>query len=296
MKLKTKPRSGYASNKVTKAPNWHGLVAWDLLLNNLTTGLFLVEALGDLVKPLIFAPLGKVAYPLALLLLLADLACLVFDLGNPLRFHHMLRVFKPTSPMSLGTWSLTAYSLPLTVLAVIDIAVAFHLLPEGSSFVYWIREACLIGGLIPALGSAVYKGVLFSTSSQPAWKDSRWLGGYLVNSPFVLGAAELLVIARLINQDRAASLLRPSLVILLVLHLIPLTRVIGEFRDGFERTHSRGQRMTIGAIALGLGWLVPLILILTTSGLLSTILVMALLVSGSLMIRWTIVMIPHRIE
>ena len=30
------------------------------------------------------------------------------DLGRPERFHHMLRVAKPTSPMSVGTWILTA--------------------------------------------------------------------------------------------------------------------------------------------------------------------------------------------
>ena len=57
------------------------------------------------------------------MLLLIDLALLVLDLGDPLRFHHMLRVFKPSSPMSLGTWSLTIYSLPLTVI------VATELLP-----------------------------------------------------------------------------------------------------------------------------------------------------------------------
>src|SRR5438067_2434019 len=30
---------GYAAGPVTKAPDWHALVAWDLLFNNLTTGL-----------------------------------------------------------------------------------------------------------------------------------------------------------------------------------------------------------------------------------------------------------------
>ena len=32
-----------------------------------------------------------------------DLLFLVLDLGDPLRFHYMLRVFKPSAPMSLGT-------------------------------------------------------------------------------------------------------------------------------------------------------------------------------------------------
>ena len=45
---------GYAAGPVTKAPNWHTLVAWDMLLNNLTTGLFLVAALGELAAPAAF--------------------------------------------------------------------------------------------------------------------------------------------------------------------------------------------------------------------------------------------------
>ena len=35
---------------------------------------------------------------------------LVADLGRPERFHHMLRVAKPTSPMSVGTWILAPYA------------------------------------------------------------------------------------------------------------------------------------------------------------------------------------------
>ena len=33
-------------------------------------------------------------------------------------------------------------------------------------------------GLVPAFASAVYKGVLFSTTAQPIWKDARWLGAF----------------------------------------------------------------------------------------------------------------------
>ena len=39
--------AGYSARSATKAPDWHGLVVWDLLLNNLATGLFLVAALGE---------------------------------------------------------------------------------------------------------------------------------------------------------------------------------------------------------------------------------------------------------
>src|SRR3954452_5717201 len=115
--MHTAPRSaGYADREVTQPPNWHGLVVADVFLNAVATGLFLVAAVGELARPDLFAPVVVWAYPVALVLLLADLSCLVLDLGDPLRFHHMLRVFKPSWPMSLGTWCLTAYSLPLALL------------------------------------------------------------------------------------------------------------------------------------------------------------------------------------
>ena len=37
---------------------------------------------------------------------------LIADLGRPRRFLNMLRVFKPTSPMSVGTWVVSASGAP----------------------------------------------------------------------------------------------------------------------------------------------------------------------------------------
>src|SRR6202451_2036738 len=110
-------QSGYANAPVTKAPGCHGTIAWDALFNGMATGLFMAAAVSELAAPAIFTPVAKVAYPVALVLLLVDLGLLVLDLGDPLRFHHMLRTFKPSSPMSLGTWCLTIFSLPLTAAA-----------------------------------------------------------------------------------------------------------------------------------------------------------------------------------
>ena len=107
---------GYAGHPSVKAPNWHGLVVADVLFNNLATGIFMAAALGDLTAPALFAATTRIAYPAALALLVADLICLVLDLGDPFRFHHMLRVFKVRSPMSVGTWSLVAFSVPVAVL------------------------------------------------------------------------------------------------------------------------------------------------------------------------------------
>lgn len=112
---------GYGQGAALKAPAWHGLVVWDMLLNGLTTGLFLVAALCELALHRTFAPVASSAYPVALVFLAADLLLLTLDLGDSWRFHHMLRVFKPGSPMSVGVWSLTFYSLPLTIAAALSL-------------------------------------------------------------------------------------------------------------------------------------------------------------------------------
>ena len=202
--------TSHATAPVTKAPEWHGIIAFDALLNGMSTGLFLTAAIGDLAAPAIFAPVSKVAYVIAFVFLLIDLVCLVLDLGDPTRFHHMLRVFKPTSPMSLGTWCLTIYSLPLT--AVVGLVAWSYF---GIELV-WARKLAVVVGLLPAFGSAAYKGVLLSTNSQPGWKDARWLGGYLTNSALMLGTAELLVLSVLVGEEPAAAVLRVALVAMLV--------------------------------------------------------------------------------
>jgi hypothetical protein len=279
--------AGYAAGPVTKAPDWHGLVAWDMLFNNLTTGLFLVAALAELTAPEVITPVARVAYPLALALLLADLACLVLDLGDPLRFHHMLRVFKPTSPMSLGTWCLTIYSLPLTV------AAALSLWPADVPALEWARKAAVVLGLLPALGSAVYKGVLLSTNAQPGWRDARWLGGYLTNSALLLGCAEMLVLAALLGQEKAGALLRPALELLLVLNLIPLGLVIRNLFPTLSRICTPGQLGLLAALGVGVGTLVPLALLTVGGSCLHVLAAGLLLLLGTMTLRFVIVRLPH---
>jgi polysulfide reductase-like protein len=278
--------TGYAGRPVTKAPNWHSLVTLDILFNNLTTGLFLVAALGELVAPGNFRALAAAAYPVALLLLTADLICLVLDLGDPLRFHHMLRVWKPSSPMSLGTWCLTAYAVPLTVLTVMS------LLPAGSAWFEGTRRLTLVVGLVPALGAAVYKGVLFSTTAQPGWRDARWLGGYLANSALVLGAAELLLLATVMGQPKAVVQLRLALMLLLLLNLVLLGLLLADLRAQLSRAHGHRALAVIGVLVVLVGLLLPLWLLALGTPLEMTGAVLFILL-GAAAVRSEIVRLPH---
>jgi hypothetical protein len=284
---------GYLTQDVTKVPGWHDLVAWDLLFNNLTTGLFLFAAVGELAAPGLLGPVARAAYPVALVLLLTDLMMLVLDLGDPLRFHHMLRVFKPSSPMSLGTWSLTIYSLPLTLIVAIEAAQALGLLPSGSIALEWVRRSAVVFGLLPAFGSVAYKGVLFSTSSQPGWKDARWLGGWMANSALMLGCAELLTVSVLTGHARAAATLRTVAAMLLLLNLIPTGLLFLELRETLSRIYRDQQVHLAVVLTVAVGTLIPLFLLLVGDGAPWILGAMLFILAGNLAIRSLFLKIPH---
>jgi formate-dependent nitrite reductase membrane component NrfD len=88
---------------------------------------------------------------------------LVKDLGRPARFVNMLRVFKPTSPMSVGTWILSAY-------APLNYAVTASTVTGRAP-----RAGRLAGAGAGILGSAVssYTAALIANTAVPAWHEGR---------------------------------------------------------------------------------------------------------------------------
>jgi len=281
------PESGYANMPVTKVPGWYGTIAWDALLNGMATGLFMAAAISELGAPAVFTAVAKVAYPVALVLLLVDLGLLVLDLGDPLRFHHMLRVFKPGSPMSVGTWCLTIFSLPLTA------AAGLSVLAELGIDFEWARILAVVVGLLPGFGSAAYKGVLLSTNAQPGWKDARWMGAYLTNSAVLMGCGELLGLSTLMGQTQATGILRTAFIVLLVLNMIPLGLLFANLQPTHARLYTWEQQWRVGVFIFAAGTLIPLGLTLLNGGLLFIFGAVIFLLLGSWIIRFVFVKIPH---
>jgi formate-dependent nitrite reductase membrane component NrfD len=104
----------------------------------------------------------------------ASLAALVHDLGRPARFLNMLRVAKPTSPMSVGTWILAAFGPMIGVAAV---AEGRALLPERLRPVRRTLELAErpAGLAAAALGPAVasYTAVLLTDTATPTWHGAQ---------------------------------------------------------------------------------------------------------------------------
>jgi formate-dependent nitrite reductase membrane component NrfD len=110
--------------------------------------------------------------------------CLIHDLGRPERFYMMLRVAKPTSPMSMGTWLVTMYGPSAGLAAAGEIA---DVLPLPAAVKRLLRASAGPAGwaaaaLAPLL--ATYTGVLIADTATPAWKEA----GGTITAAFAAGA------------------------------------------------------------------------------------------------------------
>jgi len=99
--------TSYYGHPIIKAPVWKWPIPAYLFTGGLAAGTALVGAgasIGGDARLARRASLGTVGAAAV------SGVFLIQDLGRPSRFHHMLRVFKPTSPMSVGTWIFSAFS------------------------------------------------------------------------------------------------------------------------------------------------------------------------------------------
>jgi formate-dependent nitrite reductase membrane component NrfD len=120
---------------------------------------------------------------------------LIYDLGRPERFLNMLRVFRPTSPMSVGSWLLAAVGT-CAAPAALGSRLEGRLGAGGDAAGY---TAALFG--LPLTG---YTAVLLANTAVPAWQEARRSLPWLFMSSAVTGAAALLELLPATDRERNA--------------------------------------------------------------------------------------------
>lgn len=130
---------------------------------------------------------------LSLLGVLGGTALLILDLGRPERFLNMLRIVRLRSPMSLGSWVLSAFGAFTGAAALLQAAEDGRLghrprLARLSTA--WAGRAVHLLGLPLALFVGSYTGVLLAATSIPAWASRhRLLGPLFLSSAASSGLA-----------------------------------------------------------------------------------------------------------
>ena len=163
----------YYGRPILKKPVWTHEIAAYLFTGGLAAGSSLVAAAGDVTgRP----ALRRAGRGTAMAALLASTGLLVKDLGRPERFLNMLRVAKPTSPMSVGSWVLAAYGGAASGAAAAEVARAVD--PRGPVLRPLARVVSAAGrpsgiaaaALAPAL--ATYTAVLLADTAVPSWHEA----------------------------------------------------------------------------------------------------------------------------
>ena len=160
----------YYGRPVIKEPVWKAEIPWYLFTGGLGGASAALSAAARvrgyelLAKRSIY--IGAAADAVSPLLLISDL-------GRPERFLNMLRVFKVTSPMSVGSW----------ILGVSSAA------SSGSAFLNFIgrlrRTSDAARAVAAATGAplAVYTGTLLADTAIPVWHEARH------ELPFLFGSS-----------------------------------------------------------------------------------------------------------
>ncbi|HEV8151986.1 MAG TPA: NrfD/PsrC family molybdoenzyme membrane anchor subunit [Solirubrobacteraceae bacterium] len=153
------PRSYYGQS-VINPPIWKSEIPWYFFTGGLAGAslpLSLAASLQGneaLARRAAFGALGGAVVSPALL---------VSDLGRPERFLYMLRVFKVTSPMSVGSWILTGFGATSALGAAREL---LGRMPRAG------RAAQVAGSLLGA-GMATYTAALVANTAVPAWHEAR---------------------------------------------------------------------------------------------------------------------------
>jgi hypothetical protein len=151
--------TSYYGKPVLNPPVWEARdIAGYFFLGGLAGGSSLLAAGADLTgRP----GLSRAAKTGALGAGMVSLAALVHDLGRPARFLNMMRVFKVTSPMSVGTWLLSGY------VPAAGVAAASAL----TGRVRWAGAAATATAAVLGPAVAAYTAALISDTAVPAWHD-----------------------------------------------------------------------------------------------------------------------------
>jgi hypothetical protein len=140
---------------------WHADIAWYLFVGGVT-GASCPLALGA--ELLGNEGLAKRVWPTALVGITVSPILLIKDLGRPERFLNMLRVFKVTSPMSVGSWIATGTG---ATVGLATVRSQFGWFPRAG------RLAGLAAGLGFGPGLATYTAVLLADTAVPLWHGAR---------------------------------------------------------------------------------------------------------------------------
>lgn len=182
----------YYDRPAIKEPVWIWAVPAYFHAGGVTAGAALLAAVTRALDGERHAELVAACRRIAAAGAVASTGLLIHDLGRPARFLNMLRVFRPTSAMSMGSWTLAAAGALTGATATLA-----ELGTERSADAAGVAAAAVA----PMLGT--YTGVLLGDTAVPVWHAARNELPALFGASALAGTAALLDLLAVGDDDTA---------------------------------------------------------------------------------------------
>lgn len=203
-------RTSYYGIPPIHKPHWKWEIILYFFLGGISGASYVVATIAHLFGGREGERIARVGRYISFAALIPSPLLLIKDLGRPERFHHMLRIIKLRSPMSVGTWGLTTFG-GFCTLSVLCQAASDGLLRSGLACrILTALPARLIGviGSVFAFFVSGYTGVLLAATAVPLWAKNYLLMGPLFLSSALSNAATAMTLALSLGKNTSAQTLK----------------------------------------------------------------------------------------
>jgi formate-dependent nitrite reductase membrane component NrfD len=209
---------------------------------------------------------------------LADIASpvlLIADLGRPERFLNMLRVFKVTSPMSVGSWILMLSGGASNTAAALEL----------TGILRPVKWTCELVSFLTGPPLATYTGALLANTAIPVWSEARdelpWLFG-ASGAASAGAAAAMLAPAASAGPARRRAIAGAAVELGLMQAMEKRLGFVGEvYKQGEAGRYARLSKVCTGAGA-------ALLALRGKRSRAATVTGGALVLAGELALRWSV--------
>jgi hypothetical protein len=238
----SEPRS-YHGQPILKEPTW----TWEIPCYLFTGGLAGASAgLACLAELRGNDTLARRAWAAALIGVAVSPGFLISDLGRPMRFLNMLRVFKVSSPMSVGSWILSGSG---TLTAIATANAWLGVFPR-------LARAARPGAALLGLPLSTYTGALLSNTAIPVWHEARRMLPFVFATGAGLSAGAAAVLVTPVDDAAAARRLALAGAVAEIGTMRLMQQRLGDLAQPYKQgSASRFERAARGCLVAGAGLL-----------------------------------------
>ncbi|MBV9200079.1 MAG: polysulfide reductase NrfD [Alphaproteobacteria bacterium] len=157
----------YYGLPAVKPSLWGGLVSGYIFIAGVGGSAQIIATAADFARDPRLAPVIRQGRYIALGAAILGAPLLIIDLHTPQRWYNMLRIFRRTSPMSIGTWVLMSFGL--SSFAVAALQYVSGRLRRPSRTMQTTMKLLEVPAALTGMAMSTYTGALLSATSTPLW-------------------------------------------------------------------------------------------------------------------------------